>query len=172
MNRRILAAVVLALAGCSDNGDRAAATASPSQPAAVTAPQSTAPTGQSGQLQEPMPEGVEIPFAYHLRSDKIAPDNKGGSERRVVVEYLEGSPDAVADKASNAMTTAGFKLGKRGTMSNGNVRMLFRKKGYGRAIVVVTQDLAGRPKNPAAVGRVVYKWLPVVQNAPAAGTAG
>lgn len=163
--------LALALAACSDRSEVPQPAGEATQ-ADAAFPQ-TAPAAEE-QLQEALPEGVEIDYAYRLQRDGMVESDEGRMERRLAMQYLEGTQESIADAASQAMLDAGFELGKRIGLPNGNVRMNFHKGGYGAATVVVTPDVAAESADSESGtnGRVLYKWMPADPDTETAADSG
>lgn len=143
-----------ALGGCSrDRPDQGAegAPASPGEAAVRT--DEFSPVA----LSEPLPDGFVLPFRYHLRDDRTFDLANGSTERRIVIDVLDGDP-AVARKAVDRMfEEQGFKPTKPTDYRKGQ-RVAYRHKD-GRRINVTTWSRAGRrPQAPGAQAVMYFGW--------------
>src|SRR5688500_13801654 len=56
-----------------------------------------------------LPGSLEVPVAYHLRTDRITATNENQRRRRVTLEFLEGDVASVQASVEGAMAKAGYK---------------------------------------------------------------
>jgi hypothetical protein len=148
----LLAAV--ALAGCSED-----------QPGQADQPGSAAPSEQSVQandfspilLKEPLPDGFVFPFRYHVRDDRIFDLDKGGTERRIVIDALDGNVTVVRKAVDHMFEQQGFKPTKPTDYRKGQ-RVSYRHKD-GRRVNVTSWSQTGRkPQAPGAQAVVYFGW--------------
>ncbi|GAA3931505.1 hypothetical protein [Luteimonas lutimaris] len=152
----IFALLTMLVAGCSQQPTPDAATEADESPAAPVEQVVEKPA--RGALEEPLPEGVQLNFRYHVRGDRVLDKDGRRDRRRVGMEYLEGDQGTTFASVEKSMTAAGFTLRDRKEMDNGNIRAKFAKPRYGTVIVTVTPGMDVKARNPAAVGRIFLSW--------------
>lgn len=157
MNRHVLlATVLLGVAGCSQRPE-AAQPATTSQAAAVPATAAAAPCEEpTGYQWQPADLAFDLP--YHLRADRIYGARDESSRRRVVLEFLEGTPESVLASVEQAMLAAGFQARPRREPGNGNLIAPFAKKGYGSIAVVINGSAGDNPSHPEAKGTIAFDY--------------
>lgn len=149
------------LAGCSDKpsppettGPAASAGAESGPEPVAAPPDELRPT--RGELAAPLPEGVVLPFRYHVRSDGPSATEQGAPRRRMRLEFLEGDVATVAGQVEDALVAAGFTVGGTDTTDAGATRTNYRKDGFGRVTAVVGPT--GDAVDPEARGLLILDW--------------
>ena len=117
----------------------------------IAEPVSTAVTCPETDGYRVFPAGLSIDLPYHLRSDRIIPNEKG-ERRRVVIEYLEGDAATALTSIAGSLEQAGFAEKSRKDVADGVVSAIFSKKGVGLIYVRITADPGKNPSHPAAKG--------------------
>ena len=110
------------------------------------------------QLAEPLPGGFELPFAYHLREDRVADLGDGRSERRVLVDVLKGNVASARKQINAAFKEKGFAAG-RAVENRGGMRVSYRHKD-GRWVNVTYWSQAERKPQARGAKAVVYFGFP------------
>jgi hypothetical protein len=145
---------VAALAGCSQ--DQPGQTDQP-----VSAAPGKAPVRTDGfspvLLREPLPDGFVLPFRYHVRDDRTFDLDNGSTERRIVIDALDGDTTVVRKAVDRMFEEQGFKPTKPSDYRKGQ-RVAYRHKD-GRHVNVTTWSRAGRkPQAPGAQAVVYFGW--------------
>jgi hypothetical protein len=162
-----IALVALLLTACGDKPAPASTAATPADKpqAAAAAKPKAAPAGKA--LATPMPQGVEIRFPYHLRSDVTEPAKDGDPRRVVRVQALGGDVAKIAESVRKSMKAAGFRPMEVSEEASedapkpaeGSERLTFKKKDWdGRVQVLlapVGEDDKGHKK---ATTSVTFLW--------------
>jgi hypothetical protein len=147
MNSTFLAlTALLFLASCKPNGNTAADTAAGAKPC---------PPAAAGYRF--LPGSLDVPVAYHLRSDRIAATRENQPRRRVTLEFLEGDVDSVLASVEGAMAKAGYKARPVKDHEDGSVVRRFVKRGAG-ITVTVSPKVGDKPANPDAKGVIIYAY--------------
>lgn len=164
----LLAAILLALTACqptaNDTPDVSAppvATAEEAAPteAGVEAAISERAAGDFARrpLDRPLPDGVEIPFAYHrLFENRKAGDT--GSEYRALLEVF-GTTEQAELALDAEFTDRGFTVGEKS--DDGGKRTLVYQRTYGPTVTVQLAPYAAgtASKAPGATGTLHLTWI-------------
>jgi glucose/arabinose dehydrogenase len=110
----VLLAAALALAACRQDPAPADAQAPAADVTEPASPPDAAPVAETsarpaaGALKSALPEGFELPFGFHRLYDNTGRTEKGGPQRRILVEYLDVEADAVRASLTQALQAKGF----------------------------------------------------------------
>lgn len=140
--------------GCTQDEDAAgeAVPVGSSQPAAESLEKPATP------LSEALPEGVDLTFRHHVRSDSVVEYEDRRDRRRIGLDYLEGSQEGVYLAIAGSLMGAGFEERERSEKPNGNVRAKFTKSKFGTVIIVVTPVGDEKVSHADGKGRVLLDW--------------
>ena len=147
---------LLFLASCKPDGNATADTAATAKPC---------PPAVAGYRF--LPGRLDVPVAYHLRTDRITATNENQRRRRVTLEFLEGDVASVQASVEGAMAKAGYRARTLQEREDGSVtRRFIKRKGVG-IIVIISPKVGDRPANPDAKGLLTYSYPlgPVPQSA-------
>jgi hypothetical protein len=157
----LIAATLLALAGCEQKpeaGQAGAATAAP----AAGAPAATSPTNDPACAGKPdcglLPPNVVIAVAHEHRRDWVYTAKPGIDRKQVIFEYTEGTPDTVFQSVEQSMKAAGFGDAIKDAGKGEIVSASFRKEGYGKVSIWVNPDAGAKPRNPNAKGVLGFDY--------------
>lgn len=147
----LVAALLLAMVGCSQ----------PEPPApAADAPATTAPAGPEDAPADAeaalLPAGITLDLPRELRADRTYTNENGVERRRVTFEFLEGDIASALASVDASMATAGFAAQPRQEQRNGNVLVPYVKGGYGDLLVYAGPVTA--PRHPDAKGLLIYDF--------------
>ena len=162
MNKTLLFILLLPLAACNRGDAPDSTTSEMAPPAAVAdpAPEVVKPKPEAtpADLKMPLPEGFELPFAYHRLYDNTGKTSSGSPQRRVMVEFI-GVDSAQAQTAlTEALAAKGFALPETDKV-NGLVRLTFARPD-GAAVVAKFdgQPKALRMRKQGADGTLHLTW--------------
>ncbi|MGY1425753.1 hypothetical protein [Lysobacter sp. A289] len=152
-----IAVATILVVGCSEQSQETAAVDVTSG-APVASTDSTTANSRIRQLTEPLPEGVELAFPYHLRSDRIVEREERSDRRRIGLEYLAGDKESIFAGIEQSLVAAGFEQRERKDSENGNIRAKFDKSKVGIVIVTVTPSNDSKADHSDARGRILLDW--------------
>lgn len=159
---------VLILASCKP-GEPATTVATATQPAATETPVTTNACPPSVIGYRFLPEGLDVPVAYHLRADRFYTAKDDRLRRRVALEFLEGDADSVRVSVEEAMVKAGYESRPSKILKNNDIHTLYIKKGVPNIAVMVNPEAGETPHHPDAKGMLIYDYpLAVAVQQPAA----
>jgi uncharacterized lipoprotein YajG len=166
MTRNLLiAATLLALAGCSEPKPEAtqtsAAPASATAPAVAStaAPASKAVVSCAGTPDcDLLPPSVVVVVTHKLRRQSAYTAKPGDSRKQVVFEYMDGTADANMQSIEQSMAAAGFDNPVKQGAAAGTISASFHKEGYGKVNVWVSSDVGAKPKWPKAKGVIGFDF--------------
>ena len=104
-----------------------------------------------------LPGSLDVPVAYHLRTDRITTTKENQRRRRVTLEFLEGDVASVLASVESAMAKAGYKARTLKEREDGSVTRRFVRRGVG-IIVIISPKVGDRPGNPDAKGVLTYSY--------------
>ena len=155
MKKTFLAVALVTLVAACGERDETGAVQAPSTDSATAG---TDRPARARQLEQPLPEGVELGFRYHLRNDEVLERPDRPARRRVGLEYLEGDQQSVFESINGSLVSAGFAERDRSSAQSDNIRVKYAKKGVGTVIVTVTPPGEGKTYHEDGVGRVLLDW--------------
>lgn len=129
------------------------------EPTAVPVADSTAPVvaADVGGYR-PLPGGVELGLAAHLRSDRIYETEKGATRRKVIYEVLKGSQQDAVANVEQALAAAGYTAQARKNGKNGAFTIPYKKSKSPTLNVQFNPRVGGKPANPEAKHLVAVDW--------------
>jgi len=163
MNKTLLFILLLPLAAC-NRGDAPDSTPSKTAPPAAVAdsaaPEVVKPKAAStpADLKTPLPEGFELPFAYHRLYDNTGKTSSGSPQRRVMVEFIGLDSVEAQTALSQALAAKGFAAPETEQV-DGLVRLAFARPD-GAAVVAKFdgQPKALRMRKQGAEGTLHLTW--------------
>lgn len=157
MRITVIALVLLACAAC--NRQQPNDTTAP----AATATEATASTAEKPKtaferqdLETPLPEGFELPFAYHRVADNLGKTADGKPQRRILVEILEGDAATAQQGIVNALVAKGF--GQPVIEPVAGLNQLTFSRADGVTVIVKIDPQPKRVRAPNATGTVHMTW--------------
>lgn len=105
-----------------------------------------------------LPEGLDVPVAYHLRADRIYRTKTGRLRRRTALEFLEGDADSVLASVEKEMVEARYKARPGTTQPNNNIHVPYIRKGGPNVNVMVNPEAGDNPHHPDAKGMLYYDY--------------
>lgn len=147
----VMAALVVGCGQQPQANPQPAAPATAVEPAAaqVEAPVACAPG------YAPLPQGLSLDLAMHLRADSIQANAQGKMRRVIALEFLAGTEAEALAKVEAGMAAVGFKAGERKTDAIGHPLLTFTKPAYGVVHVVATPVPEEGASNPSAQGVLI-----------------
>lgn len=115
-----------------------------------------------------LPEGLDVPVAYHLRADRFYTAADGRLRRRVALEFLEGDADSVRASVEESMVRAGYKSRPSKTLKNNDIHTPYVKKGVPNIAVMINVEAGESPHHPDAKGMLIYDYPLAVATPPPA----
>ena len=155
MKKTFLAIALVTLVAACGERDAPDAVQAPNTDSAAAGPDRPA---RARQLEQALPEGVELGFRYHLRNDEVLQRPGRPARRRVGLEYLEGDQQSVFESIDGSLVSAGFAERDRSSPQSGNIRVKYAKKGIGTVIVTVTPPGDEKTYHEDGIGRVLLDW--------------
>lgn len=116
------------------------------------------PRPQDELFQRPLPGGLQLPFLYACRTDRALPRSDSESERRLVVEYFRGTPDAIHTNIQGMFEEAEFAK-QRERPEQGGVRAFYRHESGVRVNVLIRPDETYSVHAVGAVGTVYMAFV-------------
>lgn len=151
---------VLAIVAC----DR-----TPTDPAPAAAPQSESeaapvspqpaprpPRRAAGALKSELPEGFQLPFAFHRLYDNTGKTESGKAQRRVLVEFLDEDGATVEAALTSALQSKGFAA-PTSEIKDGVTHLQFQRPD-GASVQVKLDPKREKPRAPNAKGIVHLIW--------------
>lgn len=121
MKKTMLAlALPLMLAACGPQPP----TAAPKSAADNEGGRPTGDTFTRQRLDQALPGGFEIPFDYHLRSDRVVDGE--GPERRIQVDVFGADADGALDAITRNFRGQGFRASRPRDRTEGGQRVVYR----------------------------------------------
>nr|WP_298125426.1 hypothetical protein [uncultured Pseudoxanthomonas sp.] len=158
--RTFLLIPLFLLAACGGNDSSAPAQAGTSetapQAAMEPAPAEPAPAAfKAVKLRNPLPEGIEFPFAYHRLNDNLKKD-QGTEDRRVFVEILGTAPQQAQAALDQALKGKGFA--EPTSQQVKGVTEFTYTRADGTQVIVKLNDRLKKKKAPDATGTIHLTW--------------
>lgn len=133
-----LALACAVLAGCQEKVvDEQASVRAPEAPE-----QSSQDTPKLAQLDTPLPDGISLPFRYHVRADRMQPLDESSQLRLIDIDVLDLDKAAANREIAKMLGKAGFR-GSSPSPSKGGTRVTYRRPD-GSKVSVITWDKKGR----------------------------
>lgn len=129
----LLASAVLAACGQKSVDDQATAAA----PA-----ESTSNAANVTKLDSPLPNGLSLPFRYHVRADRVQPLDATSQLRMIDIDVLDLDEAAASREIAGMLEDAGFH-GSSESPAKGGTRITYRRADGGK-VSVITWDRQGR----------------------------
>lgn len=108
-------------------------------------------------LENPLPDGFSLPFAYHVRDDRLVPVNDALTERRILVDVLDDDVRSVRKQLTAMFKERGF-LGTRPSENKGGQRVVYRHQDGRRVSVTYWSANERKPKARGAEAVVYFGW--------------
>lgn len=161
MRKFFLASTLLFLAACNQAPqcpEPAATPVSPPPAAAAAAPAEPAPAedGAPRALKSPLPEGFELPFAYHRLYDNTGRTEAGTPQRRVMVEFIGSDATDVEGALGAALEAKGFV--ERGREQADGEELLRYERDDGAEVIVRIDAQPARVRTEDARGTLHLTW--------------
>src|SRR5690606_6217308 len=114
--RQTIAVSILLLSACSQQAppqapqpvEQVAATPVAVDPGASGGAPAASASFKAARLRNPLPEGLELPFAYHRLNDNTVKAGAPGEERRVYVEIRQVTPPEAQGALTDVLLQKGF----------------------------------------------------------------
>ncbi len=146
-----LAFLPLVLAGCGEDHGPSATSASSAD---------LEPSGSQAfdrrQLEEPLPEAFELPFAYHLRSDRVVEGE--GPERRIQVDVFGLNADGTLEAITRRFRDQGYRPSKPRARTEGGQRVIYRHEDGRHATASVWAPDQKKTVSPGAESVAYIAW--------------
>lgn len=155
MKKRLILLMLLlggALSACDRTPSQAEQTQADAKPAASAASKFPAKT-----LQSPLPDGFSLPFAYHVRDDRTAVVNEALTERRILVDVLDGNVGTARKQLTAMFKDQGF-MGTRPVENRGGQRVVYRHEDGRRVSVTYWSAQERKPQAHGAKAVVYFGW--------------
>lgn len=108
-------------------------------------------------LESPLPDGFSLPFAYHVREDRVARVKDALTERRILVDVLDADVGSVRKQLTAMFKERGF-LGTRPSENKGGQRVVYRHQDGRRVSVTYWSAEERKPKARGAEAVVYFGW--------------
>ena len=158
----LLCCCAIAIAACERAPSSPEPIPAPASPAAAeAAPEPHAPAARparrpAGALKSELPEGFQLPFAFHRLYDNTGKSATGKAQRRVLVEFLDEDGAAVESALSAALQAKGFAA-PTSEVEGGMTRLQFQRPD-GASVQVKIDPKREKPRAPNAKGTVHLIW--------------
>lgn len=158
----LLCCCAIAIAACERAPSSPKPTTAPASPVAADAtPKATAPAPLParrpvGALKSELPEGFQLPFAFHRLYDNTGKSPTGKAQRRVLVEFLDEDAPAIESALSAALQAKGFAA-PTSEVEGGITGLQFRRTD-GASVQVKIDPKRGKPRATNAKGTVHLIW--------------
>lgn len=155
-----LCCLAAVMAGC-DKAPTTPATSAPASEAVPVEPPSAAKPSTparrvAGALKADLPEGFELPFAFHRLYDNTGKTEAGKPQRRVLVEYLDEDAAAVQAALITALQAKGFSAPT--SQVDGDIVHLEFQRADGASVEAKIDPKREKPRAPNAKGMVHLVW--------------
>lgn len=156
-----LAMACAVLAGCGEKAvDGQTSAQAPDAPE-----QSSQDAPKLAQLDTPLPDGISLPFRYHVRADRMQPLDENSQLRLIDIDVLDLDKTAADREIAKMLAKAGFR-GSSPSPSKGGTRTTFRRPDGGK-VSVITWDKKGRKVHARGAKSSAYMGWTVPVNADA-----
>jgi hypothetical protein len=158
MRITVIALVLLAVTACNRQqpNDTTAPAATATEATAAGAVEKPKSAFERQDLETPLPEGFELPFAYHRVADNLGKTADGKPQRRILVEILEGDAAAAQQGIVNALVAKGF--GQPVIEPVAGINQLTFSRADGVTVIVKVDPQPKRVRAPNATGTVHMTW--------------
>lgn len=164
MNKACLLFLLLPLAACNQAPTPEPATPETAPPTAVAEPSAMPEVirPKSGKvsvdLKTPLPEGFQLPFAYHRLYDNTGKTDSGSPQRRVMVEFIGTDLPEARSALTRALADKGFGVPEV-DQANGLERLVYtRPDGASVVAKFDGQPKALRMREQGAKGTLHLTW--------------
>ncbi len=147
------------LAGCGQkSADEPAKTAE--------AEESTQGAASITTLSTPLPDGMVLPFRYHVRADRMQPLDEKSQLRLIDIDVLDLDKTAANREIGKMLSKAGFR-GSSPSPSKGGTRITYRRPDGGKVSVIIWDKQGRKVHAHGAKSSAYLGWtVPVGPEAP------
>ncbi len=112
-----------------------------------------------GSGYNPLPAGLCLPAASHLREDRFyVAKKKGHLRRKVVLEILDRESGQSIEDIERLMHVAGYRVSGEPKSSRKATKLKFKRRKSPSITVEFRPDPGKKPANPRARHLVVFTW--------------